>query len=131
IKMAAMALGRDKSGYVTARQAQCDAVRPEGQNMAADDELADEDDIQSDFAAAPLAVWLQVLGWLASFFIGLYLFGMLIVLPVFTALYLRLVSRMSLLGILAYVLGTSGAIYVLFVVLLHLPLPQGVLLSFG
>lgn len=133
VKLAAMALGRDASAYIRVKQegeieSSCNPATM--QNMAGDEDLANEGDIQSDFAAASPAEVLQVVGWLSAFFIALYALGLLIVLPVFTALYLRFVARMSVFGIFFYVMSTSGLIYALFVVLLHLPLPEGALLNF-
>ena len=50
----------------------------------------------------------------------------LVILPIFTVLYLRIVAKSSWLTCLLYVLGTSGVMYAMFVMFLHLPLPQGI-----
>lgn len=132
VKIVAMAIGRDASAFIRLRRAgesvavADPATKPDA---GSDEELADEDGLLSDFAAASLSTWAQAIGFLAAFFLSLYLLGLLVTLPTFTVLYLRFVARMSWLGTVLYVLATSGLIYVLFVLLLHLPLPEGVLLS--
>lgn len=96
-----------------------------------EEDQAEEEEFKDILAKTPWSVWAQSLGWLAGFFIGFRLFGLLVVLPIFTVLYLRIVARCSWLTCLLYVLGTAGLIYALFVSVLHLPLPQGIFPIFG
>jgi hypothetical protein len=92
-----------------------------------DEDQGNEDEFYNIFSNASSSTWLKTIGWLAAFFVGLYVFGLLIVLPVFTVAYLRIVAKSSWLLCLLYVLGTAGVIYLLFDVLLHLPLPVGII----
>lgn len=91
-----------------------------------DDDQGDEDELHSVFTTSGGKLWASAIAWMTLFFVGLYTFGLLVILPVFTILYLRFVARFSWLMCLLYVLGTAGVIYALFVLVLHLPLPEGV-----
>lgn len=91
-----------------------------------DDDQGDEDELHSVFSTSGGKLWASAIGWMMLFFAGLYAFGLLVILPVFTVLYLRFVAKVSWLVCLLYVLGTAGVIYVLFVLVLRLPLPEGV-----
>lgn len=94
-----------------------------------DDEEGDVDELHAIFTSAGLRTWAAVLGWLALFLVGMHLFGLILTLPVFTVIYLRVVAKSSWLLCLLYVLGTAGVIYLLFVWFLHLPLPEGILID--
>ena len=91
-----------------------------------DESRAMEDEFHKIFSHADGRMWAEAVGWLVLFFAGMYLFGLLVTLPVFTVLYLRFVAKASWLVCLLYVLATAGLIYLLFVLVLHLPLPQGI-----
>lgn len=91
------------------------------------DEEGDENELHDIFTSADLKTWAGVLGWFAFFLVGLYLLGFLAILAIFTVSYLRVVKRMRYWQCGLYVLATAGIIYLLFVMLLHLPLPLGLL----
>lgn len=91
------------------------------------DEEGDADELSGIFATASRRQWVGLIGWFALFFVGLYLIGFLAILVIFTIAYLAVVQKSKWWHIALYVLGTAGAMYLLFVVFLHLPLPQGVL----
>jgi hypothetical protein len=91
------------------------------------DEEGDELELHDIFAMANLRTWAGVVGWLLLFFIGRYLVGFLAILVIFTVAYLRVVEHAKYWQCALYVLGTAGVIYLLFVALLHLPLPLGLL----
>ena len=95
------------------------------------DEEGNEEELHMIFATAGLARWSAVVGWLTLFFAGLYFASLLVILPVFTALYLRKVAKSSWLFCGLYVLATAGVMYLLFVSLLHLPLPEGTIFTLG
>ena len=57
-----------------------------------------------------------------------WLFGTLVTVPLFALLYLLVVSRQSAFVAGAYALVSWAFVYGLFVELLHIPLPRGVLL---
>jgi len=104
------------------------AGEAKGIELVADveEDQGDEEGFHNIFANADKRTWLTSIGWLALFFVGMYLVGMLITLPIFTVLYLRFVAKSSWTTCLLYVLGTAGVMYLLFDLLLHLPLPQGI-----
>jgi hypothetical protein len=91
------------------------------------DEEGDEDELSGVFSTATRKQWLGLVGWFTLFFGGLYLIGFLAILVVFTIAYLVVVQKSKWWHIALYVLCTAGAMYLLFVVFLHLPLPEGVL----
>lgn len=92
-----------------------------------DEEQGNEDEFHKVFTHADGRSWAACLGWVGLFFVSMYTVGLLITLPVFTVLYLRRVAKASWLTCLLYVLGTAGVMFLLFVMFLHLPLPQGIL----
>jgi hypothetical protein len=81
------------------------------------------DDVPDVFSTATRREWLAALGWMASFFLALWLLGALITVPVFAVVYLLAVPRSSpvLAGI--YALASWAFVYGLFGRLLRLPLP--------
>ncbi|MFK8252304.1 tripartite tricarboxylate transporter TctB family protein [Ancylobacter terrae] len=92
-----------------------------------DEEQGNEDEFHKVFTHADGRSWAACLGWVGLFFAAMHLIGILATLPVFTVLYLRVVAKASWRTCLLYVLGTAGVMYLLFVMFLHLPLPQGIL----
>ncbi|MCS0497259.1 tripartite tricarboxylate transporter TctB family protein [Ancylobacter mangrovi] len=96
------------------------------QLVEGDEDQGNEDEFHKIFTRADKRMWGSVVSWIVFFFVGLYTVGLLVTLPVFTVLYLRIVAKASWLVCLLYVLGTAGLIYLLFDLLLHLPLPEGV-----
>ena len=95
-----------------------------------DEDQGNESEFHDVFTQSGWRLWASAVGWMALFFGGLHVFGLLITLPVFTLLYLRLVAKASWLVCILYVLGTAGLIYAVFELFLHLPLPQGII-NFG
>jgi TctA family transporter len=67
--------------------------------------------------------WLRALGWMASFFVLLWLVGALVTVPLFTVVYLLAASRESPLMAGIYALASWLFVYGLFDRLLHIPLP--------
>ena len=96
-----------------------------------DEDQGNEDEFHKIFARADGRMWADSIGWIVLFFVGLYLFGLLVTLPIFTVLYLRFVAKSSWLVCFLYVLGTAGVIFLLFDLVLHLPLPPGIFPLFG
>jgi hypothetical protein len=94
-----------------------------------EDDKAAEAELIDVFTTASRAEWLSALGWMAAFFVMLWLLGALVTVPLFALVYLLVVSGESL------VLAASCAfvcwvfIYGLFDRLLHIPLPPGALLT--
>jgi putative tricarboxylic transport membrane protein len=90
---------------------------------------AEGEDLPDVLATASRAEWLSSLGWMACFFLLLWLLGALVTVPLFTVAYLLTASRESPLMAGGYALASWGFVYGLFDRLLHLPLPAGVLLT--
>jgi TctA family transporter len=67
--------------------------------------------------------WLSACGWMAAFFVMLWALGALVTVPLFTVLYLLIVSRRSLILTGVYALASWIFIYGLFGRVLHVPLP--------
>jgi TctA family transporter len=92
-------------------------------------EAADEVELVDVFAGASGAQWLAALGWMATFFVMLWLLGALITVPLFAMVYLVAASRESPLLAGGYALASWLFVYGLFDRVLHTPLPAGALLS--
>jgi TctA family transporter len=86
-------------------------------------------DLPDVFATASRAEWLSALGWMAAFFLLLWLVGALTAVPLFALAYLLAAARGSLVLAGAYALASWLFIWGLFDRALRVPLPQGVLFS--
>lgn len=84
-------------------------------------------------AGAPVAVPKEAafsrgaLAWFATFFASAWLLGMLVTVPLYSLGYLRLAGREPWWRAALYALIALAFVYVLFVNLLHVPLPKGVI----
>lgn len=84
-------------------------------------------------AGAPVAVPKEAafsrdaLAWFAGFFASVWLIGMLATVPLYSLGYLRLAAREPWTRALLLALIALAFVYVLFVNLLHVPLPKGVI----
>lgn len=88
------------------------------------DPLADIDAEPPDiFTTATRTQWLTALAWMAAFFVMLWVLGALITVPLFTAAYLLVASRESLVLSASCALASWLFVYGLFDRLLHIPLP--------
>ena len=99
-----------------------------GDRPAADDEPT-EKGMDSVFATSPRVVWLETLLSVTAFFVLLTVVGIEATIFVFCLVYLKLVARKSILFSLTYALLLVGLVYLMFVVLLTLPLPRGLLFT--
>jgi hypothetical protein len=81
------------------------------------------DDLPDVFATATRGEWLSAIGWMAAFFLMLWLAGALIAVPLFAIVYLLAVSRSSPVLATVYALASWAFVYGLFGRLLRLPLP--------
>jgi hypothetical protein len=84
---------------------------------------ADIDEIPDVFATASRREWLSAIGWMAAFFVALWLLGALIAVPLFAVVYLLAVPRSSPVLAGVYALASWAFVYGLFGRLLRLPLP--------
>lgn len=70
----------------------------------------------------------RAIAWFAGFFGALWLVGLLATVPVYTALYLRAEARLPWHLAALVAAGAWAAVWALFVNILHVPLPRGVLM---
>ena len=89
---------------------------------------AQETEAPDVLATATRAEWLSAVGWMAAFFVMLWLLGALVTVPLFTVMYL-LASRESPVMAGCYAVAAWMFVYGLFDRLLHVPLPAGALLT--
>jgi hypothetical protein len=89
----------------------------------------DADDAEYLFRTAGARGWATALGWVAGFFILLYVAGLFITAPVFSLLYLRFAGRRTWMfsGIYGVVIGV--VLYVAFDLALGVPTPPGLFLD--
>ena len=80
----------------------------------------DEDDV---IKTAARQQWLAATGWMAAFFVTLWLAGALVAVPLFTAVYLLAASRESPVLAAGYALATWAFVYGVFDRILRIPLP--------
>jgi len=72
-------------------------------------------------------VGLRSVAWAAGFFASIWVVGLIGSVPLFSAAYLRLAARTSWIVIALYATIATSFIYLVFVYLLHIPLPTGLL----
>jgi TctA family transporter len=84
---------------------------------------ADDPELTDVFQTATREQWLSALGWMAAFFVALWLLGMLITVPLFAMVYLLMASRASPVLAGSYALLSWAFVYGLFDRLLRIPLP--------
>jgi hypothetical protein len=110
---------------------------PSGEAQAAhriaDVEIKDEDDEEDEaleyvFESASRREWFRVLSWVTAFFLGLYLLGAIVTIPVFTLLYLLLEARTTILVSAVYA-GLLGGVVYGGREFLNITLPAGLLFS--
>lgn len=76
------------------------------------------------------AVTPHALLWFAGFFAGMWLVGLLAALPIFSVVYLRFASREPWRRAALYAALAWASAYFLFVTVLHVPFPEG-MIAFG
>lgn len=74
-------------------------------------------------------VGLRSVAWAAGFFASIWTLGLLPSVPLFSVAYLRLAAGTSWVVIAIYAAVATSFIYLVFVYLLHIPLPTGLLLG--
>ena len=93
----------------------------------ADDDVAAEADVEYVFAHASRGAWLRSLGWVAAFFLSLYVLGLFVTAPLFAFTYLRLSAQRSWLFCAVYAAVTWALLYVAFAYALEISVPTGLL----
>ncbi len=94
--------------------------RPHGE-----DEELEAMDVEYAFEHASRSQWAGTLGWVAGFFVLLYVAGIFIAAPVFTIAYLRVAAKASWLLSVVYAVVVGLVLYASFVLFLDLPTPPG------
>lgn len=91
-----------------------------------DEEEDAEAELVDVFMTATRKQWAGSLGWMAAFFLTLWVLGALVAVPLFAVVYLLVVARASLVLTGVYALASWAFVYGLFDRLLHIPLPPGI-----
>ena len=94
-----------------------------------DKEQSAPTDLPDVFVTASRSDWAAAVGWMASFFLMLWLLGALVTVPLFAVAYLLIVARRSPVLAGTYAFVSWMFVYGLFDRVLHIPLPAGALLT--
>ena len=78
------------------------------------------------FGTAGRRAWVEALGWVATFFVALYLFGVFVTVPLFALAYLLICGRHGWLGATVYAGVSGGVVWFVFGHLLAVPMPAGI-----
>jgi hypothetical protein len=95
------------------------------ERVDADDEA--EGDVEYVFAHAGGRAWATSLGWVAAFFVGLYVVGLFVIAPLFAFCYLKFSVRRTWLFSTVYAVAVFAVLYLAFEVALQLQVPSGLL----
>ena len=91
-----------------------------------DDDVEDDESLEYVFATAGGRAWGAALGWITAFFVSFFVLGAFITVPLFALFYLRFAGKASWWAAAAYAAVTGALIYVVFQLVVFLPLPQAV-----
>ena len=105
------------------------SVPVEDQGASADLQAGPHADLPELLTTASRGEWTAAVGWMAGFFLMLWLLGALVTVPLFAVAYLLIVARQSPLLAGCYALVSWMFVYGLFDRVLHIPLPAGALLT--
>jgi len=83
------------------------------------------DDVEYVFRTAGPRRWAVALGWVAAFFVLLYLTGLYVTAPVFSLLYLRYAGKRTWIFSGIYAIVIAVVLYVAFELALGVPTPSG------
>jgi small-conductance mechanosensitive channel len=89
----------------------------------------DPDDVEYVFRTAGPRRWASALGWVAGFFVLLYIAGLYVTAPVFSLLYLRFAGKRTWIFSAIYAIVIAVVLYVAFELALGVPTPSGLLLD--
>ncbi len=78
------------------------------------------------FGTAGRRAWAAALGWVTTFFVALYLFGVFVTVPLFALAYLLICGRHGWLGATVYAGVAGGVVWFVFSRLLEVPMPAGI-----
>jgi hypothetical protein len=92
---------------------------------AATRDEANPDDVEYIFRTAGARRWAATLGWVAAFFVLLYVTGLYVTAPVYSLLYLRFVGKRTWIFSAIYAIVIAVVLYVAFALALGVPTPPG------
>jgi hypothetical protein len=98
-------------------------------SRAAEPGAAEPDDAEHLFRTAGARSWASALGWVAGFFVLLYVAGLFVTAPLFSLLYLRFAGRRTWLFSAVYAVVIGVVLYVAFELVLGVPTPTGLFLD--
>ncbi|MGH3341770.1 MAG: tripartite tricarboxylate transporter TctB family protein [Carbonactinosporaceae bacterium] len=78
------------------------------------------------FGTAGRRAWAGALGWVAAFFLSLWLLGVFVTVPLFAISYLRIAGKAGWLGASVYGGVAGGVIWLVFSYVLAVPMPTGI-----
>jgi hypothetical protein len=96
-----------------------------GDTALVNEEEEDDRSVEYVFATAGRGAWAVSLGWIAGFFVLLYVAGVFIAVPVFTFAYLKVSGGAGWLGAAIYAVVAWLVLWLAFSVLLTVPMPTG------
>jgi Tripartite tricarboxylate transporter TctB family len=115
-----VATGHDASGHLPAGH----VAEPHG-----NEDDVNEDDVEYVFQTAGARRWAAALGWIAGFFVLLFVAGLYVTAPLFSLLYLRFAGRRTWLLSVIYAAVAGLVLYLAFEVSLGIPTPPGLFLD--
>lgn len=89
----------------------------------------DPDAVEYVFRTAGPRRWASALGWVAAFFVLLYVTGLYVTAPVFSLLYLRFAGKRTWIFSGIYAIVIAVVLYVAFELALGVPTPSGLLVD--
>ncbi len=126
-------LRRARATATARARATATAVVPDHEAVPAggthEDEENEDEDVEYVFATAGGRNWALALGWVAFFFLLLYVAGLFVTAPVFSLLYLRFGGRQSWKVSAIYAVVIGVVLYVAFELLLGISTPPGLFLD--
>jgi presenilin-like A22 family membrane protease len=90
---------------------------------------ANPDDVEYVFRTAGARRWASALGWVAEFFVLLYVAGLYVTAPVFSLLYLRFAGKRTWIFSSIYAIVIGVMLYVAFELALGVPTPPGLFMD--
>ena len=98
---------------------------------AEDDDEVDPNDAEYVLSHTSRRVWLTTIGFIAGFFLVLYLFGLFVAAAALSLVYLVIIGKKSWLFSLMYTVVLTGLLWALMRWVTYIPSPPGVLLPGG
>lgn len=127
-----IALARQREETGAARTAGPVHVHTAGlHEPAEDEEEVDPNDAEYVLSHTSRRVWLTTIGFIAGFFLVLYLCGLFVAAAALSLVYLVVIGRESWLFALVYTAVLTGLLWVLMRWVTYIPSPPGVLLPGG